>query len=667
MLSGETSLNLTLGTGSRGHLACSGDVTADIPGQLAQLSALGVQPDLATVTIGGNDAGFSAVLKACFAYTAIQCNNAISGARTKINSLNLRDVYTSIKKRVSNGRLVVVGYPRLFDTSTAAYTVHCSWAKLGTLGKMNDLVVAMENRAGSEARAAGVEYVSTMNVLKGHELCTGKSWVRSITILSGKYNSISGHPLKEGQRAMEAAVATYLKAHPVRYAPVGPPPVSTPKPGNKLPIAAFSYTRLTGAGNRVTFDGGASTDPDGSIATWTWTSGGRQVATGRTATVSFAGTTAPVVTLTVTDNLKAQGVATRTLSLANRGPQIAAVTPRAGTVVGSTTPVLGVSATDPDGDDLTRSFRVTGPSVDLSSGPVGASWTVPAHRLDPGTKYQVAVTVRDPSGLAASATTSFTVAMLPTAADVTSTSTGKGYWQVASDGGVFSYGDAPFHGSLPGLHVKVTNIIGMARTADDGGYWLVGSDGGVFSFGNAPFYGSMGGKPLNGPVVGMAVTPTGKGYWLAASDGGVFAFGDAAFYGSMGGKPLNKPVTAIGNTASGHGYWLVAGDGGVFAFGDAAFHGSMGGKPLNAPVVDMDVTPDGGGYWMTAEDGGVFAFGNARFFGSMAGHPLNGHITGMSVTPTAAGYWLTGCDGGVFAFGNALYAGSNPTYQCRGV
>ena len=72
------------------------------------------------------------------------------------------------------------------------------------------------------------------------------------------------------------------------------------------------------------------------------------------------------------------------------------------------------------------------------------------------------------------------------------------------------------------------------------GYWEVASDGGIFAFGGAPFYGSMGGKPLNKPIVGIASTPTGTGYWQVASDGGLFAFGGAQFHGSMGGKPLNQ-------------------------------------------------------------------------------------------------------------------------------
>jgi hypothetical protein len=73
----------------------------------------------------------------------------------------------------------------------------------------------------------------------------------------------------------------------------------------------------------------------------------------------------------------------------------------------------------------------------------------------------------------------------------------------------------------------------MAGTPTGKGYWLVAKDGGIFSFGDAAFYGSMGGKPLNQAIVGMAGTPTGKGYWLVAKDGGIFSFGDAAFYGSM--------------------------------------------------------------------------------------------------------------------------------------
>ncbi|MGH9178807.1 MAG: SBBP repeat-containing protein, partial [Acidimicrobiales bacterium] len=53
-----------------------------------------------------------------------------------------------------------------------------------------------------------------------------------------------------------------------------------------------------------------------------------------------------------------------------------------------------------------------------------------------------------------------------------------------------------------------------AAAVTDKGYWTVASDGGIFAFGGAQFYGSTGALRLNQPVVGMAATPSGKGYWL---------------------------------------------------------------------------------------------------------------------------------------------------------
>jgi hypothetical protein len=119
------------------------------------------------------------------------------------------------------------------------------------------------------------------------------------------------------------------------------------------------------------------------------------------------------------------------------------------------------------------------------------------------------------------------------------------------------------------------------------GYWLVASDGGIFSFGDAKFYGSTGAIHLNQPVVGMAATPDGHGYWLVASDGGIFNFGDAKFYGSTGAIHLNQPVVGMAATSSGSGYRLVAADGGIFNFGAAQPDGSLGGQHLNEPIVAM--------------------------------------------------------------------------------
>ena len=228
----------------------------------------------------------------------------------------------------------------------------------------------------------------------------------------------------------------------------------------------------------------------------------------------------------------------------------------------------------------------------------------------------------------------------------------SGYRLVGSDGGVFTFGGAPYYGSTGGQHLNAP-IVGMA-SSENGGYYLVATDGGIFTFGpGATFYGSTGSQHLNAPVVAMAIDPQTGGYWLVASDGGVFAF-NAPFWGSMGAQRLNAPIVGVAATPEG-GYYLVASDGGIFSFGPGStFYGSTGGQQLNAPIVSMAVAP-GGGYWLVASDGGIFAFGPAVFFGSAGGEHLNRPIVGMSVDPASGGYWMVASDGGIFSFGAPFY------------
>ncbi len=249
-----------------------------------------------------------------------------------------------------------------------------------------------------------------------------------------------------------------------------------------------------------------------------------------------------------------------------------------------------------------------------------------------------------------------------TAYDAVPTTPHQGYYTYQSDGALTPFGNDSYLNYLGDLSAFPLDapIVGMAQTTDAAGYWMVASDGGIFAYGDAGFYGSMGGTPLNQPIVGMAATPDGRGYWLVAADGGVFAFGDAGFYGSMGGTHLNQPIVGMAAAPDGRGYWLVAADGGVFAFGDAPFYGSTGNIHLDQPVVGMTPTPDGRGYWFVAADGGIFAYGDAAFHGSTGGTTLNEPIVGMAATPSGGGYWLVAGDGGIFGFGDAPYDGSLP-------
>jgi hypothetical protein len=198
--------------------------------------------------------------------------------------------------------------------------------------------------------------------------------------------------------------------------------------------------------------------------------------------------------------------------------------------------------------------------------------------------------------------------------------TNRGYWVVDANGAVrpsrvgAGGGFGPSFGDLGGVALNQP-IVGIASTPSGNGYWLVAADGGVFTFGDAAFHGSTGAIHLNRPIVGIASTPSGNGYWLVAADGGVFSFGDAAFHGSTGAIHLNRPVVGMDANPTGHGYWLVAADGGIFSFGDAPFHGSAGAIPLVQPVVAMRATSTGGGYHLVTRYGGILAYGDAPFAG----------------------------------------------------
>ncbi|HWE67889.1 MAG TPA: serine hydrolase, partial [Acidimicrobiales bacterium] len=139
-------------------------------------------------------------------------------------------------------------------------------------------------------------------------------------------------------------------------------------------------------------------------------------------------------------------------------------------------------------------------------------------------------------------------------------------------------------------------IVGMASTPAGGGYWLAAADGGIFSFGDAPFFGSTGSLTLNQPIVGMAASHDGDGYWLVAADGGIFSFGDASFDGSTGSLTLNQPIVGMAATPDGGGYWLAARDGGIFSFGDASFAGAALSDQETPAIAITAIGGSGSGY-----------------------------------------------------------------------
>jgi hypothetical protein len=118
---------------------------------------------------------------------------------------------------------------------------------------------------------------------------------------------------------------------------------------------------------------------------------------------------------------------------------------------------------------------------------------------------------------------------------------------VASDGGVFAFGDAPFDGA-PGQ--PMSGRVAALAVAPSGGYYEAASDGGVFAFGGAPFAGSQGSQGTASPVVAMAVDPDG-GYWEASRAGGVYAFGAPYDGGLLSATPPAPDANAGGERIAG--------------------------------------------------------------------------------------------------------------------
>ena len=171
---------------------------------------------------------------------------------------------------------------------------------------------------------------------------------------------------------------------------------------------------------------------------------------------------------------------------------------------------------------------------------------------------------------------------------------------------MFSFGDAPFLGSLPGLgDTPSTPITGIVAANTDTGYFLVGKDGGVFAFGTVPFLGSLPGEGISvDNIIGIASTPSGNGYWLVSSTGSVYAFGAAQKLGTAKGTPRRSRPSPVRPQAAGTGSPPTTAR--CTTFGNArnfATLPALGVTPA-LPVIGIVHTAGTGGYWLIGSDGG---------------------------------------------------------------
>jgi len=229
--------------------------------------------------------------------------------------------------------------------------------------------------------------------------------------------------------------------------------------------------------------------------------------------------------------------------------------------------------------------------------------------------------------------------------------------RLPAPGSIAAFGDASFLGA-PGEQTR--DIVGITLSGNGRGYWAVGSGGGVFSYGDARFLGSLTSDHRSRQIAGIAATPSGDGYWLVSKDGDVFSYGDARFYGSLGRAHLKTAVVGIASLPDGRGYWLATADGGVYTFGDSRYYGSLGKTVVRPPIIGIAASPTGRGYWLATLTGGVFSFGDARSHGSLLHHQLTVTAIAASRGP-AQGYWLLTAGGSVHGYGAAKDLGSAST------
>jgi lysophospholipase L1-like esterase len=184
--------------------ACSGATTTEVNSK--QLGTLSSSTSLVTITIGGNDAGFSNVIVNCALYY-FTCGSAISEANSFIaNKLPalLDTTYGDIRSRASTAHVVVLGYPHLFTAE--GKTCNFNLLTSGNEKKLNETADKLDGVVAARAAAHGFTFVDSRNAFLPHEVCSSSEW------LNGQSNPLSEsyHPNVAGQADFTSQVEAVL-------------------------------------------------------------------------------------------------------------------------------------------------------------------------------------------------------------------------------------------------------------------------------------------------------------------------------------------------------------------------------------------------------------------------------------------------------------------------
>ena len=215
-----------VGVSAADQFACSGarlrDLTAgqhavapDNVGQLERLRlrATSKRVDWVALTIGGNDLGFARILRDCLDPRTTCLPQSEQLQRRQLDALEplLVTAYRSASIAAGGARVAVVGYPYLFPNVRSRYTSCGGVARVEKvrIRRAQDLVEATLKRA---AAAAGATFVSTLDALRGRELCTARSWMFPIHVAAGGKadDQQQAHPTACGQAAIARKVVAAL-------------------------------------------------------------------------------------------------------------------------------------------------------------------------------------------------------------------------------------------------------------------------------------------------------------------------------------------------------------------------------------------------------------------------------------------------------------------------
>ena len=173
--------------------ACSGARVADV--QNTQLGSLSSATSYVTVSVGGNDAGFSSVISACARPWPYTCWTEINNAKSFIaNTLpgRLDSLYSAIRGRAPGARIVVVGYPRIFNGEECNLASRISPGEQAELNRTADLLATT---IAARAAAHAFAFVDVRGIFTGHAVCDDVEWVNGLSNpLSESY-----HPNRSGQ------------------------------------------------------------------------------------------------------------------------------------------------------------------------------------------------------------------------------------------------------------------------------------------------------------------------------------------------------------------------------------------------------------------------------------------------------------------------------------